>query len=113
MEFANTLRGFAALAVLISHYFDFFWIHRDLSAKLTNTSILSVENYATPFYVSWINFGAGFDWGAYAVGVFFLISGFVIPFSLKQETLVNFAMRRLCRIVPTYAVGFSITLLMI
>jgi peptidoglycan/LPS O-acetylase OafA/YrhL len=112
IEFANTLRGLAALAVLVSHYFDFFWNHRDIAARQTNTALLP-DQYATPFYVSWASPGAGLDWGAYGVGLFFLISGFVIPFSLQRETWKGFALRRLLRIVPTYVVGFSFTLLMI
>jgi peptidoglycan/LPS O-acetylase OafA/YrhL len=112
IEFANTLRGLAALAVLVSHYFDFFWNHRDLVARETNTAPLP-EHYLAPFYVGWAAPGAGLDWGAYGVGLFFLISGFVIPFSLKRETWRGFAVRRLMRILPTYAVGFSLTLWMI
>jgi peptidoglycan/LPS O-acetylase OafA/YrhL len=112
IEFANTLRGLAALAVLVSHYFDFFWNHRDIAAKQTNTALLP-DQYATPFYVSWASPGAGLDWGAYGVGLFFLISGFVIPFSLQRETWKAFALRRLLRILPTYVAGFSFTLLMI
>jgi peptidoglycan/LPS O-acetylase OafA/YrhL len=112
IEFANTLRGLAALAVLVSHYFDFFWNHRDIAAKQTNTALLP-DQYATPFYVSWASPGAGLDWGAYGVGLFFLISGFVIPFSLQRETWKAFALRRLLRILPTYVAGFSFNLLMI
>jgi peptidoglycan/LPS O-acetylase OafA/YrhL len=112
IEFANTLRGLAALAVLVSHYFDFFWNHRDLSALLTNTAYLP-DHYATPLYVEWASPGLALDWGAYGVGLFFVISGFVIPFSLKKETWKSFAIRRLLRTVPTYAVGFTLSLLMI
>jgi peptidoglycan/LPS O-acetylase OafA/YrhL len=112
IEFANTLRGLAALAVLVSHYLDFFWNHRDIAARQTNTALLP-EQYATPFYVHWASPGAGLDWGAYGVGLFFLISGFVIPFSLQRETWKSFAMRRLLRIVPTYVAGFTLTLLAI
>ena len=107
------LRGFAAMAVVISHYFDVFWIKRATVAALTNTPILPLANYAVPKYITWLNPIPLFNWGAYGVALFFLISGFVIPFSLKRTSWLGFSINRLTRILPTYAVGFSLTLLAI
>jgi len=39
--------------------------------------------------------------GIFAVALFFLISGFVIPFSLEHRSLGAFAVRRLFRLYPT------------
>ena len=47
-----------------------------------------------------------FNFGPFGVGVFFLISGFVIPFSLSHHTRRSFAAARLLRIYPTYILAF-------
>lgn len=111
IEFANTLRGLAALFVVISHYLSAFWYKRDYVAHLINAPLLTPEVHATPIYVAWLNLFPLFDWGSYGVGLFFIISGFVIPFSLQKTNSLGFCVNRFFRIVPTYAVGFSITLL--
>ncbi|MGL6365440.1 acyltransferase family protein [Aeromonas veronii] len=110
IDFANTLRGFAALAVVISHYYGVFWSSRAAVEVLTNAPMLPFETHAIPIYVSLLNFFPLFNWGAYGVALFFIISGFVIPFSLQKTTWSGFTINRMLRIVPTYIVGFSITL---
>ncbi|KTD73271.1 acyltransferase family protein [Legionella tucsonensis] len=111
IEFANTLRGFAALFVVLSHYLSTFWYKRESVAHLIHAPLLSSEIHATPMYVVWLNLFPLFDWGAYGVGLFFIISGFVIPFSLQRTNSIGFCVNRLFRIIPTYVIGFSITLL--
>ncbi|CAM2839754.1 acyltransferase [Legionella steigerwaltii] len=111
IEFANTLRGLAALFVVISHYLSAFWYKRDSIAHLINAPLLTPEAHATPIYVTWLNLFSLFDWGSYGVGLFFIISGFVIPFSLQKTNGIGFCVTRFFRIVPTYIVGFSMTLL--
>ncbi len=49
--------------------------------------------------------------GPYGVAIFFLISGFTIPFSLRRVSRSGFIINRLLRIIPTYIAGFSITLI--
>lgn len=75
--FADTLRGLAALAVVISHTLIFSGV----SASL----------------------------GQFGVGLFFIISGFVIPLSLDRYDRKGFVISRLFRIYPTYWAAFSIT----
>jgi peptidoglycan/LPS O-acetylase OafA/YrhL len=113
IEFANTLRGVAALAVLISHYYGVFWSSRAAVEALTNAPALPLETHATPQYISWLHIVPIFNWGAYGVALFFLISGFVIPFSLQRMSCVGFLINRILRILPTYLMGFSVTLLAI
>lgn len=112
VEFANTLRGFAALSVLISHYFGVFWLARNVVSTFANAPELSLL-HQTPNIVTLLHKIALFDWGAFGVALFFLISGFVIPFSLKKTTWKGFVINRFFRIFPTYFVGFSITVLAI
>ena len=113
IDFANTLRGFAALAVVISHYYGVFWSSRAAVEAITNAPALSLETHPIPRYISWLHVFPIFNWRAYGVALFFIISGFVIPFSLQKMGWVGFAINRILRIMPTYFVGFSITLLAI
>ena len=84
IDFANTLRGFAALAVVISHYYGVFWSSRAAVEAITNAPALPLETHAIPGYISWLHIFPIFNWGAYGVALFFIISGFVIPFSLQK-----------------------------
>ncbi|MBO3276222.1 acyltransferase family protein [Pseudomonas schmalbachii] len=113
IDFANTLRGFAALAVVISHYYGAFWSYREGVEYLTNAPALPIETHAFPAYISWLHAIPIFNWGAYGVALFFIISGFVIPFSLQRMNWIGFTANRLLRIIPTYIIGFSVTLLAI
>lgn len=113
IDFANALRGFAALAVVVAHYFGVFWSNREVVELLTNAPALSLQTHATPRYLSWIHAFSIFNWGPYGVAIFFVISGFVIPFSFLKNSSVGFIANRIIRIFPTYIVGFSITLLAI
>lgn len=110
VDFANTLRGLAAICVVISHYCGIFWNSRETVAGLINAPTLPVETYPSPTYIAWIHDVSLFNWGGYGVALFFLISGFVIPFSLKKLSGFGFFINRLFRLVPIYVVGFSITL---
>lgn len=110
VDFANTLRGLAAICVVISHYCGIFWNSRETVASLINAPVLPVETHPIPSYITWIHDFTLFNWGGYGVALFFLISGFVIPFSLKKLSRFGFFVNRVFRLVPTYVVGFSITL---
>ncbi len=99
VAFANTLRGPAAFAVLISHYLGPFWASHAAEAGAA----------AEPVYVRWISGLAPFSLGQFGVGLFFLISGFVIPFSFRDYSRAGFLMARFLRLWPTYAVGFLMT----
>jgi len=111
IAFANTLRGIAALAVVLSHYYGVFWLDRPLVEVYANTPLLTVTAQDNPAVIALVNSIPFLNWGAYGVALFFLISGFVIPFSLQKIDRVNFLINRLFRILPTYVVGFSISLL--
>lgn len=111
IEFANTLRGLAALSVVIYHYVGVFWFKRDAVASLINAKPLLEATHPAPIYFDWINHLFLINLGAYGVALFFIISGFVIPFSLQKANSGVFGINRLFRIIPTYIVGFSISLL--
>lgn len=88
IEYLDSARGMASLSVLIFH------------------SVLAFGS--TDMYMGGINFffEKYFDLGKIAVIVFFLISGFVIPFSIKGEdklkAIKGFIISRFFRLYPVY-----------
>ena len=110
VEFANALRGLAALSVVIAHYDSFFFGSARFIGAIANTP--PPMRVASPALDSWQAILSAFPLagGEFGVGLFFLISGFVIPMSLQKYNWRGFLVGRLFRIYPTYAAGFSITL---
>ena len=90
LRYIDALRGLAALLVLWLHVANYY---RTLSPE-------------TAAHVRWLNdFVSAIDIGRIGVVVFFLISGFVIPFSIRPERgapVASFAIRRVFRIFPAY-----------
>jgi peptidoglycan/LPS O-acetylase OafA/YrhL len=107
--FADGLRGIAALSVVVAHYALAFWVPGPVIGQIANVPAvpagvvptLSAYVLDTPIF---------FSLAAFGVGLFFLISGFVIPLSLDRLDRVSFIRARSWRILPTYAVGFLFTL---
>lgn len=78
-----------------------------VAAQLTNLPEYAgspIPSIIAPIY------SLGINWAEIGVALFFIISGFVIPFSLMKYTSIQFLIARFFRIAPTYVVGFSITL---
>ncbi len=96
--FANQLRGVAALSVALSHLGGVFvlmgptvgWVISAPALDVGHPAVLSLLGW------QWINFGA------LGVAIFFLISGFVIPFSLQANTARPFLVARFFRIFPLF-----------
>jgi peptidoglycan/LPS O-acetylase OafA/YrhL len=112
IEFANTLRGIAALMVMFGHYYLIFWQHRDIATSLPNAMPLPTS-VVTPSYIYALNFLDPFSFGIFGVAIFFLISGFVIPFSFAKMDWKGFLIGRAMRIYPTYAAGLTFSLMVI
>ncbi len=107
LVFANQLRGLAALAVMLSHLGGVLILMSPTVGWIISAPQLSL---GTPFILhltrlSWLNFGP------LGVAVFFLISGFVIPFSLEKNSWGGFLVARIFRIFPTYWVALLLEFL--
>ena len=112
LQFANTLRGVAAMIVLASHFGYVYWRKPAIVGTLTGSP--GLEAIISPLAVQGLpDFGFPDAWGHLGVALFFLVSGFVIPFSIEKLGPAGFAIGRILRIWPTYAVGFAVTLLCI
>lgn len=85
----DVLRGAASLCVVGSHY----------------TSHCVRYFGEAPFHI-------GLEYGFYAVKLFFIISGFVIYFTLdKSRTMLDFAFSRFARLYPAYVVALTLMML--
>ncbi len=73
--FANQLRGLAALCVVGSHLVAVFWAMRDVVGIATASPPQPGDGppFLGLFLLTWFNLGP------FGVGIFFLISGLVIP----------------------------------
>lgn len=84
IDFANTLRGFAALAVVIAHYYGVFWTSRAAVESITNAPVLSMETHPIPRYISWLHAFPIFGWGPYGVALFLLSAALSFHFRFKK-----------------------------
>jgi peptidoglycan/LPS O-acetylase OafA/YrhL len=95
-EFINVLRGAAALLVALLHFFintQSYYGQSDWSKNLE------------PFFLGI------FDIGKFSIGLFFLVSGFLIPFSLERsKSIYTFTIHRIFRLYPAYWFSISVFL---
>ena len=104
--FADILRGPAALVVVIAHLVLLNQVDPVTVAKLTMAAPPVNLGGPLPFVPGAIFRGIG----PFGVGVFFLVSGFVIPLSLDHYARAPFLVARFWRIYPTYLVAFLLGL---
>ena len=100
LRFAHQLRAIAALSVVINHYWGIFFSPVVRAVIGTPASFVPLKPAYTAHVLSPAR--GGFLYGAFGVAVFFLISGFVIPISLRNISTGQFLVRRFFRIYPVY-----------
>lgn len=104
--FANQLRGLAVVAVIIVHWCGIFWGAREVVASYIHAPVLEGPSSSM---IYWLTLPT-FNYGPFGVAVFYLISGFVIPFSLARSAPLKFLVARAFRIYPTYIAASFIML---
>ncbi|MDR6146738.1 peptidoglycan/LPS O-acetylase OafA/YrhL [Sphingomonas sp. SORGH_AS870] len=91
--FLDVARGLAALVVMLQH-------------SLEGSGIESLEPGAVA--TTWLNLGET------GVAIFFLVSGFIIPASVREgSTVRDFVIRRTMRIYPLYWAIFAVTIVIL
>ncbi|PTR34321.1 peptidoglycan/LPS O-acetylase OafA/YrhL [Luteibacter sp. OK325] len=108
--FANQLRAIAALSVVLNHYWGIFFVPAVLAIVGVPASFVPLQPAYTRHVLA--PGAGGFLYGAFGVAVFFLISGFVIPVSLRNLSTGQFLVRRFFRIYPVYWFCLLISLVM-
>jgi len=89
VAFIDSLRAIAAGAVLLQH----------IAGRLIRADVSGVAYWNAVFVHA-------FDAGRFGVGVFFIVSGYVVPFSLKGEHAIpEFVIKRFFRLYPVYWVS--------
>lgn len=99
--FANQLRALAIISVLIVHWCGIYWYARDTVATYIHAPAIE----GPPSSLIGALTIPTFNYGPFGVALFFLISGFVIPFSLQRLSPAQFIISRFFRIYPTYIIA--------
>lgn len=95
LEYIDSLRCFAALLVMVQHSVEPI-------LKTSLSDLCAALSYAFRLYC---------NLGHMGVVLFFLVSGFVVPFSFKGSTpLVSFIRARVFRLYPAYWVSLCIAI---
>ena len=108
IEWANTLRGIAVIAVLVAHFGVGFWVDQSSLSHLARRPPLYEGRDGAPEWAVHISEWP-IDLAAFGVALFFLLSGYVIALSMGRYTRAGFLIGRLTRILPTYAAGYLVT----
>jgi len=111
--FAHVARGIAALMVLYARFIFEFQEQKDLVSFFAFTEPIHVPTSFLFDVYKWPAERFSIDPGAVAVGLFFMLSGFVIPFALERRTLPAFGIRRVLRVYPTLAVATGLSIFLV
>ncbi|MGB4100594.1 MAG: acyltransferase [Alphaproteobacteria bacterium] len=113
--FAHILRGSAALLVVLHHFTTVMWaspwaIENVLNMPAANfagslvATLQSIDAILRPVFLDFRH------WSALGVALFFLISGFVIPFAVTRTDRKSFLLGRFWRLWPVYCSGLVLVL---
>lgn len=112
IEWANALRAIAAVTVVAYHFGQVFWVQQPEAAGLVHHEPLYTDPAAAPGFARWLE-SSPIDLGGFGVALFFVLSGFVIAVSVDRYPRPGFVVARTLRLVPTYATGFLLALVIV
>jgi len=107
--FLQLLRALAILLVVFSHTGLNFWCANNLYS--TGLHVNPLKDFIPPFYISQLcqlENSLHCDIGIIGAAIFFIVSGFVIPISIKKYGSFFFLIARYFRIFPTYAIALAL-----
>lgn len=97
IDYLDGLRGVAALVVAVQHIVETIMIANPASRPMLQPEFLDY-----------------FNAGRFGVALFFLISGFVIPFSFREPSPIRgFVISRFFRLYPAYWLSLALALLVL
>ena len=105
--FLQLCRAIACLLIVFIHWISFF---KNPNALLVSLNLPNFTNYpditqlTEILYYSEYYFPSSYRETYFGIGLFFLISGFVIPFSMEKVSPFEFLFRRVMRIYPAVLV---------
>lgn len=110
--FADQLRILAFASVIFVHWFATYFVMPSLVSSITGSADLPIQHSGIydrmlPFFLP------GFNYGPFGVAIFFMISGFVIPFSCEKRSSTSFLKARFLRIYIPYSIALLISLLFV
>jgi peptidoglycan/LPS O-acetylase OafA/YrhL len=112
LHFSNQLRGVAAFVVLWHHLGFQYYAGSGYAAAFVGLKAPAVTVANSPWWTDAtsvvLSLGYGKQWwnlGDFGVALFFLVSGFVIPFSILRLNLSQFLVARAIRIYSVYAIS--------
>lgn len=111
--FAHVVRGMAAIVIIWGHLVVEFQQQQLVSLVVFTDPIEGLPKNFTLDIYHWFIEHLSINLGNAAVGVFFMVSGFVIPFSLERRTMGGFAIRRFLRFYPTLWVALGLSVLFV
>lgn len=116
--FLQLVRVVACLSVIYTHWYGLLTIPNQLAKLILQNPLPNYPMVNLPDYVGIMAGHLGLNYLAtayYGVGLFFILSGYVIPLSLNNTTPKNYLIRRLFRIYPALIVSsiFLVALLLI
>lgn len=105
LAWANSLRGLAAVMVMVGHLFIGVVALQAYSETIVGYS--PGVPVGDALHLAWLADLLGFDVMGAGVCVFFLLSGLVISRSLGRYSRRGFVVGRALRLLPTYAAGYA------
>ncbi|MFS8942929.1 acyltransferase family protein, partial [Escherichia coli] len=100
--FASQLRAIAFLSVVAVHWLGIYSLNPTFISSVTGAPDVSTGNSA--YYISILPPLPYFNYGPFGVSIFFIISGFVLTYSMRNKSPLGYLFARIIRIYPTYIV---------
>ncbi|KTC68342.1 acyltransferase [Legionella birminghamensis] len=102
--FLQLIRSVGCVLVIYTHWFGLITTPNAIHQMIFQDPITDYPNVQLNEYLTIISSQLGltdFRAGFFSLGLFFLLSGYIIPFSLKNSTPFTYLVRRVFRIYPT------------